>query len=234
MYLIIEKKTYKLKEFNTNRRELFTKNILSNYSLGSFQDHVQKIQDEIFKLYNVKISEEKAKKDFFKHFDSLIIQTIWEFLKDEDKKEIGVIENLLVHEIEKIKFIEFYCDKIKQLIKLGQGGEKVDQITVHTFVAKHLGRSIEEVIEMDEMLLIELIEEITYLIKQERIDNVNLQALATAHGNGNKSAKEQIKKLSNEVKREQTYKKMKDVKLEQLKEASNYSADEIRRMLHGR
>jgi len=234
MYIIIKGRTYRLKEFNSARRELFVQNILSNYSFGSFDNHIQKIQDEIFRLYNVKISADKAKKDFFKQFDLLINKTIWEFLKDEDKKEIGVIENLSVDEIEKIKFIEFYSDKVKELSELGQGGEKVDQITVHTFVAKHLGRSIEEVMEMDEMLLIELIEEITYLIKQERVDQVNLQALATAHGSGNKSAKEQIKKLSGEVKRAQTYKKMKDIKPEQLKETSNYSADELRRMLNGR
>lgn len=235
MYIIIKGRTHRLKEFNAERRHLFAVNILSNYGNGSFDNHIRRLQEEIEKVYKIKISAERAKRDFFKQFDILIYKTIWEFLKDEDKKEIGIIENLEVDELEKVKFIEFYSNKVKELTDLGgEVGEKVDVLTVQTFVAKHLGRSIEEIAEMDEMLLVKLVEEIVNLLKQERIDQVNLQALAVAHAQGNKSAKNQIKKLTDEAKRVNTSKKMKDIKPEQLKETSNYSMDEMRRMLNGR
>lgn len=207
---------------------------MSNYGLSSFEEHAKKIQEEVFKNYGVKITKEKVTRDFFKHFDALIYQTIWDFLKDEDKKEIGVIDNLEVGEDEKIKFIEYYSAKVKKLSEMGgEDGEKVDPITIHTFVAKHLGRSIEEIQEMDEEVLINLVEEIVNLLKQERVEKVNLAAIAHAYASGNKSAKSEIKKLTNDAKRSKS-KQVRDQKTTSAQQTTDYSADDLRRLARGR
>jgi hypothetical protein len=234
MYIIIDKKTYKLKPFNVERRQLFVSNILSNYNGSSFDSQITSIQEEIKKVYGVQISKEKASKDFFKEFDKLIYTTVWCFLLDEDKKEIGIIENLKIEQEEKIKFIEHYSKKVKELTSLAEsGGEKVDQLTIHTFIAKHLGRSVEEVAEMDEIMVIKIIKEIADFLQQERIDNINSNALAVAYANGNKSAKTQINKLQSEIKRNKSYKKYKNARPEQMKPTTNFSLDELRRLSNG-
>lgn len=232
MYIVIKNTTYKLKEFNTERRVFFVNNILSNYGIGSFDEQMQKIQEEVKRIYGVEISKNKAAKDFFREFDKLIYQTVWEFLRDEDKKEIGVIANLVLDEDEKVKFIEFYSGKVKQLSEMGsQDGQAVDAITIQTFIAKNLGRSIEEVAEMDELLTIELLKEIGQFIKEERAEKTNIIAVATAYGNGNKSAKSQIDKINSQAKRKPSFR---NIKVEDLKESSNFSKDDFRRMLDGR
>lgn len=234
MYIVINKTTLKLKPFNTSRRQIFVNNILSNYNGNGFDNQIELIQQEIQRVYGVKISKEKAQKDFFREFGNMIIKTIWEFLKDEDKKEIGIIGNLKVGEEEKIKFIEYYSKKTKELQEYSdQSGERTDPLTIHTFIAKHLGRSVEEIAEMDEILIIRILKEIVDLMQQERVDNINLSALATAYANGNKSAKSQINKLQNEIKRNKSYKKYKNAEPEKIKETTSFSKDELRRLANG-
>lgn len=211
---------------------MFVQNILSNYGGDGFDNNMHKIQEEVKKRYNVEISLEKCRRDFFREFDKLIYKTIWEFLKDEDKKELGIIENLEIDEMEKVKFIEFYSDKVKKLAESSRSdGQAVEAIAIHTFIAKHLGRSVEEIAQMDELTVINVLKEIIQIVKEERAEKVNTIAVATAFASGNKSAKSQITKINNEAKRSRS---TKNVKTESMVEATSFSRDEMRRLINGR
>lgn len=230
MYIIINAKTYRLKELNAIRKNLFVEKILQNYNFNKdFDAFVADAQKEIFEKYQIKVSLEKIKKDFFKEYDKAIHLVIWDFLKDEDKKEIGVWQNLNIEPEEKIKFIELVCAKIREYANLikSDNGVKTDIMTIYTYIAKTFGWHIEDIKEMDEITLLKVLEEAIDLNKKERAENVNLSALATAYAGGNKSAKSQIEKINREANKVKIdYKKM-----ELTQKAPDLSRDEIKRLM---
>lgn len=230
MYIVINTKTYRLKELNAIRKNLFIEKILQNYNYNKdFDAFALDVQNELKEKYQIEISLEKIKKDFFKEYDKAIYLVIWEFIKDEDKKEIGVWQNLNIEAEQKIKFIELICAKIKEYADLANSdnGVKTDIMTIYTYVAKTFGWHIEDIIEMDELTLLKVLEEAVDLNKKERAENVNLSALATAYAGGNKSAKSQIEKINREARRVKIdYKKM-----ELTQKAPDLSRDEIKRLM---
>ena len=211
MELVVNKTTLQLKEINTERRHFFVVNVLSNYNHNeeNFDVFIEKTKQELEKTHNIKLSNEKVKEKFFTQFNEKLQTTIWLFLKEEDKKTIGTIENLDVEQDQIQKFIEFGCIKIKEYsdyVKVVSGKQtptSEDIYAIYSYLSKSYGWTFDYIKDMDELQLVKALEQAILNDKKENVNNINNQALAASYASGNKKAKSQVdslfRKLSTEI-----------------------------------
>ena len=200
MEIIINKKTYTLKPINFDRRVLFSECVLPYYNNN-----------------NMTIEQ-------YTKFEKNIYSVLWEFLKDEDKKELGIKENLnkkgVIDISELGKFINWISERIKEycaFIKINNGDndsstEKTE--TIFAFLSKHYGWTFDYMQEMDELDFLKALKEACELSKRESIDKVNIGALVGAFSSGSKQAKRKIDDINREARMEQKINEMKSGKIE--------------------
>jgi len=192
MEIVINNKTYVLKPVNADRRVLFSTCVLPFYD------------------------KETLTNEQSKEFEKNVTLVLWDFLKDEDKKEIGVKENFEI-EIEELgKFINWVSEKIKEycdFIKLNNGEESSSTEkteTIFAFIAKQYGWTFDYIREMDEIELYKSLKEACSLANKE--NTVNIGALVGAFSAGSKQAKRKIDEMNSEAKIERKINDMKGKK----------------------
>lgn len=196
MEIVINKKTYILKPINQYRRELFSNCVLPFYN-----------------------NNEMTKEQYIE-FDKNIHFVLWEFLKDEDKKQIGIKEDLEAEVSQLGKFINWINKSITnyiEYIKLNSDEEnavtqKVE--TVFAFLSQQFGWTFEYMQEMDELTLLKALKEACELHKKDSINKVNLGALVGAFSAGNKQAKRKIDEMNREARLDSKVEQMKTSKIE--------------------
>ena len=193
--VIINEKTYILKTVNRHRRELFVNCILPYYKLE-------------------KLSSEQNKQ----LYDNCLA-SLWDFLKDEDKKDIGIRNHLKISDDELAKFVNYVCEKIteySEYVKLNNGREDKPVIEseekILAFVAEKFGWTFEHMREMDELDLLKAVKEASDISKKENLNKINTEALVGAFSSGSKQAKRKIEELNREAKSEALVEKMKTAK----------------------
>lgn len=217
MELVINKKTYVLRELNSSRRQFFVNYIFPfyNYSPEGLEKHFQEIQNHLSEKFKIKKSLDQVKKDFFKEFGQSLNLAIWIFLKDEDKKEIGIAQNLNVDKVEIEKLINWVSTKIKAYSEHVSGSKSVNKSedieAIYCYLAATYGWTFEQMKEMDELQLLKSIEEAIDINRRNQVDGINSMALATAYGSGSKRAKTEIDKINKKVKTDLQMKEFKKV-----------------------
>lgn len=214
MEIIINKKTYVLKNVNNSRRNFFATHILPsyNYQKENFDKFISDIQKELAEKHKINQSIEQVKFNFFKELSKNLNRSVWTFLKDEDKKEIGVESNLNIEKEELIKFIEWVCSKIKAYSDYVSGKSndktKEDSEAIYSFLSKSFGWTFDQIKEMDELELLKAVEQAIELKKREQVENINSAALAGAYAGGSKKAKTEIDKLNRNLSNKEGMKKL--------------------------
>ena len=196
MEIVINKKTYILKTLNTERRELFVKCVSPYYNNNSMD------------------------LEQYKNFNKSVYVCLWDFLKDEDKKEIGIKDDLDVNVDELGKFINWinkkiveYCDFIK--LKSGDENAKTEKTeTIYAFISKQFGWTFEYMQEMDELTLLKALQEACELSNKENLNKVNLGALVGAFSSGSKQAKRKIDEMNRDARLSSKVEQMKNSKIE--------------------
>ena len=197
MEVVINKKTYVLKPINQYRRELFIKCVLPFYN-----------------------NNEMSKEQYIA-FDKNVHFMLWEFIKNEDKKEIGIQSDVQIEvsEIAKVinwinKFIEEYCKYIKENSN-GEENVATEKIeTVFAFLSKQNGWTPQEMQEMDELVLLKALKEACDLSKKNNVNEIKIGALIGAFSSGSKHAKRVIDEMNREEKFKAKIKQMKNQKVE--------------------
>ena len=210
MEIVINKKTYILKPVNQYRRELFQKFVLPFYGLGSLG------------------KKEKAT------FSSNLLFILWEFIKDEDKRQIGTIEKVKIKQVQVNKFVDWVNNAIveyNKYIQLKNQEEegKTEKIeTVFAFLSRQYGWTFEYMQEMDELTLLKALNEACELANKERVDKINTGALIGAFSSGSKQAKRKIDEINREAKVKDKIEAMKNAKIE--KKGEFLSEEELRNL----
>lgn len=215
MEIIINKKTFVLKELNSQRRKFFSDFVLPfyNYQKSQLEIHLSEIKNQLEEKFKTKKTVEQIKKDFFKEFLNALNLSLWQFIKDEDKKYIGTIKDLDLT-IENYKlFIDTICFKIEEYIKfIGNTKEDVKNTNVesiYAYISNFYGWTFDQIKEMDEIQLLKSIEEAITINKRKKLEDINTNALGSAFGSGSKKAKTQIDKLQREFKKDENIKELK-------------------------
>ena len=181
MELVINEKTYTLKKLNAERRVF-----LLNY---------------ILPYYDIKNKTDKDTLTFYNNLKS----AIWIFLKDEDKKEIGIIDNLEVDEKEYGNFINFFSQKITEYcnyVKLqsNQEGTKTEKIeSIYAYLSSIYGWTFDYIKEMDELELLKALKEAIKIQERKQVQDINKGALIGAFSSGSKKAKSEIDKINRKI-----------------------------------
>lgn len=232
MELIINKKTYTLKNVNSARRQFFVDHVFPHYNssngnLDEFFLSVQKAAPEKT-LENIRL-------DFFKNFAQVLDLAVWIFLTAEDKKQIGVIGNLDVKKEEFEKFINWVSAKItkySEYVGSKSSSNKSEEVEpIFCFLAATYGWTFEQMKEMDELDLLRSVEEAINLKKKNQIEQINSNALAGAYASGSKKAKSEIDKLNRKVTTEHNFKNLKKTNPE-LKATTNFSREDLQKIMN--
>ena len=198
MELILNDRTYVLKNVNSERRFWVLKNILSLLE-GKVEGNIE------FRLSLKKKVQEG----------------IWLFLKPEDKKELGTVKDLKVKESTCLIFIQHVSEKIKQYceyVKKESFGKRSncqneDLESIYAFLAKQNSWTKEYIREMDELDLLKSIKEAIKLKKRNVREKINHESLVAAFASGSKQAKRSIDKMNLDAQREEFYKKISNTKM---------------------
>lgn len=197
MEIVINKRTYILKSVNTNRREAFLQ-----FALPYYENNERTNEQDIQFAKNVCLS-------------------VWSFLKDEDKKEIGLKDNLGVEVSELENFISWILAKIKDYndfvqMNSGEEGTAPEKTeTIFAFVAKQFGWTFEYMQEMDELTILKALQEVCKLQKKDDLNKINIESLVGAFSAGSKQAKRKIDEINNEAKSDERAKQMRSQKVEE-------------------
>lgn len=214
MEIVINKKTYQLKNVNAPRKHFFATYILPNYNYqkNNFEEFLLEIQKELVKNHKINQSIEQIRYNFFRELSKNLNKSIWMFLDSEAKKEIGIESNLDVSKQEMIKFIEWVCEKIRKYAEyVGPQSNKSkgeDVEVIYSFLAKEYGWSLDEMKEMDELEVLKALEQAIELKKRDQADNINSAALAGAYAGGSKKAKTEIDKINRNLVRDKGIKNL--------------------------
>lgn len=236
MELFINNTTYTLRTLNAERRQLFVDKVLVNYNFQAknFDEFAELVRIELEKTHNLKMTVVQVKNNFFKNHLKNIKDVIWEFLKAEDKKDIGKAENIEIEVEDAKKFIEFICEKIRiyaDYVKVNNSrAEKEDIHTIYSYLSRTYGWTFEEIKEMDELELTKAIEQAVILNKKENVDQINSVALAGAYAGGNKKAKSQIDKINKSLTTEINVRKLKRTNPE-LKMKNELTREQIQKIM---
>lgn len=232
MEIIINGKSCELKLVNAERRIFFANNVLSiyNYEAANFNDFLKETQKILNDTHKLKMSIEDVEKNFFKHYTSSVINSLWTFLNPDDKSFLKQKNNIKLEESEIKKFIEWCCSKIKgyaAYVNKNSGGSQ-DAYEVYSYLARVYGWSFEQIKEMDELELSKAIENAVEISERENVTSINSQALAGAYAGGSKKAKTQIDSINKKITTKTT-----TAKASQFKE-DNISRDDIRKIMEAR
>jgi hypothetical protein len=217
MELAINDRICELKDLNQHRRLFFVSKVLSfyNYESSNFKEHLKATQKVLSEKHSIEMSLEKVETNFFKHYSKSVKESLWLFLKTEDKTVFKSIDNLKLEDNQLKTFIEYTSNKIKQYcsyINKQKGKATSEDIySIYSYVSKVYGWSFEQIKEMDELELMKSIEHGIELVERENANSVNLQALAGAFVGGSKKAKSQIDSMNKKITTKDTTKKMANV-----------------------
>lgn len=221
MELKINKITYTLRNFNTERRIFFIKNVLA-------------LHDKIYS----KDTPKTEKNNLVKKQAQSILDLVWMFLFAQEKKEIKD-KSLMKIEVEDCAlFLKTLNEKLKEYsnyIKAESSGEegiKQDINEVYAFLSKEFSWTFEHIKEMDELELLKAIKEIIRLKKVNQVNQVSFNALVASFGAGNKKAGKAINDMKNEIKQEQRLEQMKQVPAK--RNSRLMTDEEMRRAVNGR
>jgi len=221
MELKINKITYTLKNLNAERRAFYLKEVVSQNSI----------------IHNKDCSQEEKNNAVAKQAQS-IIDLIWLFLYSDDKKELKDKSNLKMEVCDYVSFLKNLDEKIKAYSDYinsqpDEGGVASSVEEVYSFLSKQYGWTFDYIREMEELDLLKALNHAIKLHKKENVNNVNVGALTSAFGAGNKKAKKIIDDLNNE---EKTNEKIELLKNSQpiKRNTPMMSAEELRRAVNGR
>lgn len=236
MELIINKTTYVLKPVNIERKETFIQLVLKNYNpdCENFYSFIDEVQQILEKEHNLKMTKERVKINFFKEHLNNVMFCLWQFIKDEDKKELKSINELNVEQDQIVKFIEYVSREIKKYCEYvgeSKNNEKEDIYYIYSYLSNYYGWSFEVLKEMDSLELYKAIENSILITEEQSINTINSQALGSALGNGNKQAKNQLDRIQNRIKTKKFLKN--NPKFEMKKELSREQIAEFMRASNG-
>lgn len=221
MELKINKITYTLRNFNTERRVFFIKNVLNLHD----------------KIYSKETSKTEKNNLINKQAVS-ILDLVWMFIFPQEKKELRD-KSLMKIEVEDYTlFLKFLNEKLKEYsdyIKTespNEGGVKQDISQVYAFLSKEFGWTFEHIKEMDELELLKAIKQAIKIKKTNQINQINNNALVAAFGAGSKKAKKAIDDINNEAKQEQRIEHMKQTPAK--RNTPLMTNEEMRRAVSGR
>lgn len=235
MELILNNKTYTLRNINSERRQFFVNHILPNYQIENEDEFFSEIQKSLQTNHKIEKPLDQIKKDFFKQFGKILNQSIWMFLFPEDKKELGIVENINVSKDESVKFINWLCNFIKKYTSyVGSTSSKSkseDIETILSFVSSIYGWTFDEMKEMDELELLKAVEQAIEIKKKNQIEQINSNALAGAYASGSKKAKTEIDKLNRNLNKENQIREIKKVNPE-FKMKNELSRDQLEKLMN--
>ncbi len=220
MELKINKITHTLKNFNSERRVFYIKNVLSHNEAISKADKKEK--NKIIALQA-----------------SSILDLVWMFIYPQDKKELKD-KSLMKITVE--DYIYFLKELNQKLIDYSnylkhesptQDGVKQDINQVYAFLANQLGWTFEHMREMDELELVKAIKEVVRIKKASQRDLINSNVISGLVVQGDKGAQRYRKDMNREAERDERFEDMKQG-TPQKRNVKMLSPEELRRAVNGR
>ncbi len=221
MELMINKTTFTLKNFNSERRVFFIKNILNLHP----------------KIHS-KETPQAEKNNLMKKQAESILDLVWMFIFPQEKKELKD-KSLMKIEVEDytlfLKTLEQKLKEYSDYIKAetpNEAGVKQDINEVYAFLSKEFSWTFEHIREMDELELFKAIKEAVRLKKVNQVNQISSNALVASFGAGSKAAGRAINNMKKEVKQDQTLEQMKQTPAK--RNSPLMTDEELRRAVNGR